>query len=104
MESPSSTSARSPKSRCSAKAFGACYRSSVTDDLLVAPEPRCPVLTLTADRVDALGVSRDALLQFTLGPDSKRRLEPMLTSRGFDLTRTVHVIVLAGGEGIVLTQ
>jgi len=63
-----------------------------------------PVLTLTTDRVETLGVSRDELLQSTLGPDSKRRLERMLTSRGFDMTRTIHVVVLASGDGIVLTQ
>jgi hypothetical protein len=63
-----------------------------------------PVLTLTMDRVEALGVSRDELQQSTLGLDSKRRLEPMLASRGFDLTRTIHVVVLASGDGIVLTQ
>jgi hypothetical protein len=63
-----------------------------------------PVLTLTMDRVEALGVSRDELQQSTLGLDSKRRLEPMLTSRGFDMTRTIHVVVLASGQGIVLTQ
>jgi hypothetical protein len=34
----------------------------------------------------------------------KRRLESMLTSRGFDMTRTIHVVVLANGEGIALTQ
>jgi hypothetical protein len=43
-------------------------------------------------------------LESVLGPDSKRRLEQMLASRGFDMTRTVHVIMLASGEGIVLTQ
>jgi hypothetical protein len=63
-----------------------------------------PVLTLTMDRVAALGVSHDELMQSTLGEDSKRRLEPMLASRGFDLTRTVHIVVLASGEDIVLTQ
>jgi hypothetical protein len=63
-----------------------------------------PVLTLTMDRVEALGVPHDELRQSTLGPDSKRRLEPMLASRGFDMTRTIHVVVLASGEGIVLTQ
>jgi hypothetical protein len=56
------------------------------------------------DRVEALGVSRDELLQSTLGPDSKRRLEPMLASRGFDMTRTIHVVVLASGDSVVLTQ
>jgi hypothetical protein len=59
---------------------------------------------LTMDRVDVLGVSRDELLQFTLAADSKRGLELMLASRGFDMTRTIHVVVLASGEGIVLTQ
>ena len=63
-----------------------------------------PVLTLTMDRVEALGVSRDELQQSTLGLDSKRGLEPMLASRGFDMTRTIHVVVLANGDGIVLTQ
>jgi hypothetical protein len=56
------------------------------------------------DRAEALGVSRDELQQSTLGLDSKRRLEPMLASRGFDLTRTIHVVVLTSGDGIVLTQ
>jgi hypothetical protein len=56
------------------------------------------------DRAEALGVSRDELQQSTLGLDSKRRLEPMLASRGFDMTRTIHVVVLASGDGIVLTQ
>jgi hypothetical protein len=63
-----------------------------------------PVLTMTMDSVEALGLSRDELQQSTLALDSKRRLEPMLTSRGFDMTRTIHVVVLANGEGIVLTQ
>jgi hypothetical protein len=63
-----------------------------------------PVLTLPMDRVEALGVSLEEIQQFTLGLDSKRRLEPMLASRGFDMTRTIHVVVLASGDGIVLTQ
>ena len=63
-----------------------------------------PVLTLTMDRVEALGVSDAELRQSTLGPDSMRGLELVLASRGFDLTRTIHVVVLASGEGIVLTQ
>jgi hypothetical protein len=63
-----------------------------------------PVLTLAMDRVEALGVSRDELLRSTLGSDSKRRLEPMLTSRGFDMTRMIHVVFLRNGQGIVLTQ
>ena len=56
------------------------------------------------DRVEVLGVSRDELLRSTLGADSKRRLELMLASRGFDMTRTIHVVILASGEGVVLTQ
>jgi hypothetical protein len=63
-----------------------------------------PVLTLTMDRVVALGVSRDELQQSTLGLDSKRRLEPLLSSRGFDMTPAIHVVVLPKGEGIVLMQ
>jgi hypothetical protein len=56
------------------------------------------------DRAEVLGVSTAELQQSTLGLDSKRRLEAMLASRGFDMTRTIHVVVLSGGEGIVLTQ
>jgi hypothetical protein len=56
------------------------------------------------DRVEALGVSDEELQRAALGLDSMGRLEPMLASRGFDLTRTIHVVVLAGGEGIVLMQ
>jgi hypothetical protein len=41
-----------------------------------------PVLIPTMDRIEAPGVSRDELLQSTLGLGSKRRLEPMLASRG----------------------
>jgi hypothetical protein len=63
-----------------------------------------PTLTLTLDRAKALGVSQAELLDSTLAMDVKRLLEPMLASRGFDLTRTVHVVVLASGESIVLTQ
>jgi hypothetical protein len=63
-----------------------------------------PVLTLAMDRVEALGVSRDEIQQAKLGPASRRRLEPMLTSSGFDLTRTIHIFVLAGGTDILLAQ
>jgi hypothetical protein len=63
-----------------------------------------PVLTLTMDRVEALGVSRDELLVSSLGLDSKLRLEPLLTSRRFDMTRIIHVVILASGEDVVLTQ
>jgi hypothetical protein len=63
-----------------------------------------PIVTLTLDKAEALGVSRTELLESTLSLHAMRALEPLLASRGFDMTRTVHVVVLASGEGIVLTQ
>jgi hypothetical protein len=72
--------------------------------MLLAPDPTCPLLTLTWTAWRCSASRADELLRSTLGEDSKRRLGPMLASRGFDMTRTIHVVVLASGEGIVLTQ
>jgi hypothetical protein len=63
-----------------------------------------PVLTLAMDQVEVLGVSLDELRQLALAQDSKRRLEPMLTSRGFDMTRTIYIVSLRSGEGVLITQ
>lgn len=63
-----------------------------------------PVLTLAMDQVEVLGVSLDELRQLALAQDSKRRLEPMLTSSGFDMTRTIYIVSLRSGEGVLLTQ
>jgi hypothetical protein len=52
----------------------------------------------------AFGVSHAELRQSALGPDSERRLAPMLASRGVDMTRTIQVVVLACSESIILTQ
>ena len=51
-----------------------------------------PTLTLTLDTLAALGVSRDDLLQPVLSSDATRLLEPLLASRGFDISRAVQVI------------
>jgi hypothetical protein len=56
------------------------------------------------DQVEVLGVSLDELRQLALAQDSKRRLEPMLTSSGFDMTRTIYIVSLRSGEGVLLTQ
>jgi hypothetical protein len=63
-----------------------------------------PTLTLALGTLEALGVSRADLDERVLGPDARRILEPLLASRGFDVTRTVHVIPLASGDGFILTQ
>jgi hypothetical protein len=63
-----------------------------------------PVLTLAMDQVEVLGVSLDELRQLALAQDSKRRLEPMLTSSGFDMTRTIYIVSLRSGEGVLITQ
>ena len=63
-----------------------------------------PTITLTLETLDAVGVSYSDLQESTLAPDVTRVLEGMLVSRGFDVTRAVHVIVLATGEGVVLAQ
>jgi hypothetical protein len=62
-----------------------------------------PTITLTRTTLEALGVSPD---DFTgaIRAEAKLLLEPLLASRGFDVTRTVHVVELASGEGFVLTQ
>jgi hypothetical protein len=61
-----------------------------------------PTLTLTIETLDALGVSRADFQESTPSSAATRAREGM--SRGFDVTRTVHVIVLASGEGVVLTK
>jgi hypothetical protein len=61
-------------------------------------------LTLTLETLAALGISRDDLLQPAPSSDAKRRLEALLTSRGFDVSGAVRVIELTSGEGFVLMQ
>jgi hypothetical protein len=63
-----------------------------------------PVVTVTVDHLEGLGLLFDRLLRSTLDADAQRALEPLLASRGFDVTRTIHVVVLASGEGIILMQ
>jgi hypothetical protein len=63
-----------------------------------------PTLTLTSETLGTLGIPRDDLLQPAPSSAAKQRLEALLTSRGFDVTRAVRVIELASGEGFVLTQ
>jgi hypothetical protein len=63
-----------------------------------------PVVTVTVDHLETLGVLFDRLLRSTLDADAQRALKPRLASRGFDVTRTIHVVILAGGDGIVLIQ
>ena len=62
-----------------------------------------PTITLTRTTLEALGVSPDDLTE-AITAEAKRLLEPLLASRGFDVTRTVHVVELASGDGFVLTQ
>jgi hypothetical protein len=63
-----------------------------------------PTLTLTLGTLEALGLSRADFSESTLRPDAQHTLEPLLASRGFDVTSTVRVHELTGGEGFVLTQ
>ena len=63
-----------------------------------------PTLTLTLGTLEALGLSRVDFSESTLRPDAQYTLEPLLAARGFDVTRTVRVHELTGGEGFVLTQ
>jgi hypothetical protein len=63
-----------------------------------------PVVTMTVDHLESLGLLFDRLLRSTLDVDAQRALKPLLASRGFDVTRTIHVVVLASGGGIVLIQ
>jgi hypothetical protein len=62
-----------------------------------------PTITLTMDTLNALGVSLADLLPI-LQRETVTLLEPLLASRGFDVTKDVRVVVLATGDGVVLTQ
>ena len=63
-----------------------------------------PTLVLTTSMADELGVAPADLLGSTLSVDAGRLLEELLRSRGFDLSRPVHLNDMAGGIGFVLTQ
>jgi hypothetical protein len=63
-----------------------------------------PTLTVSRETLEALGVSYADLLGSSLTGHAKRSLEPMLASRGFDPARDIRLVVLASGEGVVLTQ
>jgi hypothetical protein len=63
-----------------------------------------PTLVLTTSMADELGIARADLLGSTLTEDPGRLLEGLLMSRGFDLSRLVHVSEMAGSSGFVLTQ
>jgi hypothetical protein len=56
------------------------------------------------DTLNALGVSLADLLPVVLQRETVTLLEPLLASRGFDVTRDVRIVALATGEGVVLTQ
>jgi hypothetical protein len=62
-----------------------------------------PTTTLSRDTLKALSISPDDFT-YHLSPEEKRRLEALLVSRAFDLTAAIGVVVLASGEGVVLTQ
>ena len=63
-----------------------------------------PTITVTREMLEALGISSADLYEPILTGHAKRSLEGTLTSHGFDVTRDVSLVVLASGEGIVLTQ
>jgi hypothetical protein len=63
-----------------------------------------PTMTVRRATLDALGISIAQLHEPNLTGHAKRSLEPLLASRGFDLTRDIGFAVLASGDGIVLTQ
>jgi hypothetical protein len=62
-----------------------------------------PTLTVTRGTLEALGVSPEDLT-YHLTTAEARLLEPLLTSRGFDIRSAIRVVVLASGEGFVLSQ
>jgi hypothetical protein len=63
-----------------------------------------PTMTVTRATLDALGISIADLEEPNLTGHAKRSLEPLLASRGFDITRDIGLAVLTSREGIVLTQ
>jgi hypothetical protein len=63
-----------------------------------------PVITLALQALEQMGISRTELQGAILPTEAARLLGPLLTSRGFDMSRPVRIIELATGEGFVLTQ
>jgi hypothetical protein len=62
-----------------------------------------PTITLTPETLSALGLTEDDLRPSPLADHAKTVLGPMLTSRGFDLTRAIRTVELATG-GFVVAQ
>jgi hypothetical protein len=63
-----------------------------------------PTITVTREMLEALGISSADLHEPILTGHAKRSLEGALTAHGFDVTRDIGLVVLASGEGVVLTQ
>jgi hypothetical protein len=63
-----------------------------------------PILTVTQETLEALGVSSADIQEPILTGHAKRSLEAMLASRGFDVASPICVVVLATWDGVVLTQ
>ena len=62
-----------------------------------------PSLTVTRETFEALGVTMSDLREPRLAGHARRALEPLLASRGFDLSGEIAFTVLAD-DSIVLTQ
>jgi hypothetical protein len=62
-----------------------------------------PILTVTQETLEALGVSSADIQEPILTGHAKRSLA-MLASRGFDVASPIRVVVLATRDGVVLTQ
>ena len=63
-----------------------------------------PTVTLTLETLTTLGVRSADLMRDVLPPETVKLLEPLLIARGFDVTRSVNVVVPATDEGVTLTQ
>jgi len=62
-----------------------------------------PTLTIARETFEELGVTLRDLREPTLHGHARRALEPLLASRGFDLTMEIEFTILAD-DSIVLTQ
>jgi hypothetical protein len=62
-----------------------------------------PTITVSRGTLAALGVSSDDL-KYHLTTEQTLLLEPLLVAHQFNVLAAISVVVLASGEGVVLTQ
>jgi hypothetical protein len=63
-----------------------------------------PTLPFRLRTLEALGVTRADIERRILSSEATRGIEPFLSARGFDVTRTIHVLKLTTPDEFILAQ